>query len=74
MRRLTAATCCLIFGTGLMLAFAETARGGQGRPNIHFTPDQKRRMQKSLAEMRAAIERPIPSHDPAEGAPNAGCA
>jgi hypothetical protein len=27
----------------------------QGRPNIHFTPDQKRRMRKSLAEMRAAI-------------------
>jgi hypothetical protein len=25
MRWLTAATCCLIFGTGLMLAFAETA-------------------------------------------------
>jgi len=55
MRKLTAATCCLIFGTGLMLGFAETARGGQGRPNIHFAPDQKRRMQKSLAEMRAQL-------------------
>jgi hypothetical protein len=43
----------------------------QGRPNIHFTADQKRRMRRSLAEIQALLKTPIPSHDPAEGVPNA---
>ncbi len=43
----------------------------QARPNIHFTANQKRRMRRSLAEIRALLKTAIPSHDPAEGVPNA---